>query len=210
MVSSHATPGQLTAPWPTTVTFRCLRWIEKLAPTSAVGALALTEQVAPEQSVPEKPSKFQPTAGVGMSLIRMPRAKSKLAVVQVGPQLMPAGVDAMVPRPLLFSVSLVTSLKLGDTVTLVAGILNEQVAFVEPLQTAPVPQLIPGPLTVPAPVPALTTVTTVRARKFGVTETLDFSAKAQVALTEPVQAPPVQLTKTKPALGVACSVTAVP
>src|SRR5262245_39502498 len=97
------------------------RWIEKLALTIAVGALAFSEQARPEQS-PEKPSKLQPTGVVGVSLIVTPLAKSKLALLHAVPQLRPAGVETIVPRPLLFSVSVVTSLKLGDTETLAAGI----------------------------------------------------------------------------------------
>jgi hypothetical protein len=58
------------------------------------------------------------------------------------------------------------------------------------------PQLIPVEVTVPLPAPAFTTVTTARARKFGVTVVLALRTKAHVALVAPpAQVTPVQLTK---------------
>ena len=87
---------------------------------------------------PENPSKFQPTDGVAVSLTRTPRAKSKL-----GAGTGRAAADAGRRRvdgawPVLLRLTAVTSLKLGDTETLAAGILNVQVLFVEPAQAPPV------------------------------------------------------------------------
>src|SRR5262249_42543934 len=74
-----------------------------------------------------------------------------------------------------------------------------------------VPQLMPVEGTVPLPAPPLATVTSVRARKFGIAVVLPLSTKAQVGLVAPpAQVTPVQFTKTKPGLAAACSATAVP
>lgn len=72
------------------------------------------------------------------------------------------------------------------------------------------PQVIPGPVTVPLPVPLLTIVTSVRARKLGVAVVLARRVKEQLGLVEPTHAVPLQLVNTKPALGVARRLTGVP
>src|SRR6185436_1965020 len=72
-----------------------------------------------------------------------------------------------------------------------------------------VPQEMPGPVMVPTPLPAFSTVRNVRARKLGVTVTLPFSWNGQIGLV--AWAPtlhgdvPVQLTKMLPTSGVAVS-----
>src|SRR6266404_313231 len=63
-----------------------------------------------------------------------------------------------------------------------------------------VPQLRPGPVTVPTPLPDLLTVTSVPGRKVGAAVVLAFSRKAQLALAAPPnwQVTPVQPVKMAP------------
>src|SRR5438552_17421605 len=59
------------------------------------------------------------------------------------------------------------------------------------------PHEIPGPVTVPAPLPSLVMLTSVRGRQLGVAVVLAFSRKAQLVLAAPPtrHVTPVQLVK---------------
>src|SRR5204863_45796 len=74
------------------------------------------------------------------------------------------------------------------------------------------PHEMPGPVTVPAPLPLLTTVTTVRGRKAGVAVVFARSLNAQLAFVAPPtrHVTPVHPVKTAPGSAVARSTTAVP
>ena len=63
-------------------------------------------------------ANVQPAAGVGVSFTMTLRAKSKLLELHDTPQLIPAGVETIVPWPVLFRVTVLTSRKVGVTVVL--------------------------------------------------------------------------------------------
>src|SRR2546421_7497861 len=73
-----------------------------------------------------------------------------------------------------------------------------------------VPHAMPGPLTVPAPVPAFSTLTPVTPRKSAVLLVLAITTKSQVAFARPAQGPPDQVRKRLPDADVAVKTTRVP
>ena len=84
---------ELTEPAPTTVTVTVCCGVN--VAVTALAAPTVSAQVEPEQS-PENPAKTLPLAAVGVSVTLVPAAKLAL---QVAPQLMPAGLEAIEPLP---------------------------------------------------------------------------------------------------------------
>src|SRR2546428_3894572 len=73
-----------------------------------------------------------------------------------------------------------------------------------------VPHAMPGPLTVPVPLPAVSTLTPVMPRKSAVLLVLALTTKSQVACVRPPHGPPDQLRKRLPGCGVAWNTMRVP
>src|SRR5437773_3784240 len=203
---------------------------------TVVAALRVTVQApGPEQPPPVQPLKVEPPAGAAVSVTAVPLAK---LAAQVAPQVMPAGLLVTVPAPVpaLETVSVkVCRVKVAVTVVApesvtVQGLVPAQPPPLQPLKVEPAagaavsvtavplvklaaqvaPQLMPAGLlvTVPAPAPALETVST----RAGVKVTVTVVAAEIVTTHDPVpeQPPPLQPPKVEPAAGAAVSVTAVP
>jgi hypothetical protein len=68
----------------------------KVAVTLVAAVGVRVQGVVPVQA-PLHPAKLEPVAGAAVRVMAMP---CRAAVVQVVPQLMPAGLDTMVPAPL--------------------------------------------------------------------------------------------------------------
>jgi len=151
-----------------------------------VAAFRVTVQVpVPEQPPPLQPVKVEPAAGVAVKITVVPPA---YAAMHVAPQAMPAGllVTVPIPEPVLFTVS-VKAWRAKVAVTVVAAFrvtvqvpVPEQPPPLQPEKVEPAagaavkvtavplanaaehvaPQVMPAGLlvTVPAPAPALLTV----------------------------------------------------
>src|SRR6058998_576540 len=203
---------------------------------TVVAALRVTVQApGPEQPPPLQPLKVEPAAGAAVSVTAVPLAK---LAAQVAPQVMPAGllVTVPAPAPALETVSVkVCRVKVAVTVVAAESVtvqapVPEQPPPLQPLKVEPAvgttvsvtavplmklaaqvaPQLMPAGLlvTVPAPAPALETVST----RAGVKVTVTVVAAEIVTTHDPVpeHPPPLQPPKVEPAAGTAVSVTAVP
>src|SRR6058998_602398 len=190
----------------------------------------------PEQPPPLQPVKVEPAAGAAVSVTAVPLAK---LAAQVAPQVMPAGLLVTVPAPVpaLETVS-VKVCRVKVAVTVVAALRvtvqapgPEQPPPLQPLKVEPAagaavsvtavplaklaaqvaPQVMPAGLlvTVPAPVPALETVS-VKVCRVKVAVTVVAPESVTVQGPVPAQPPPLQPLKVEPAAGAAVSVTAVP
>src|SRR5207245_4243333 len=179
--------------------------------------------------------KVEPAAGAAVSVTAVPLAK---LAAQVAPQVMPAGLLVTVPAPVpaLETVSVkVCRVKVAVTVVAAESVTVQAPGPVQPAPLQPpkvepaagaavsvtavplaklaaqvAPQLMPAGLlvTVPAPAPALETVSTRAGVKVAVTVVAAESVTVQAPVPE--QPPPLQPVKVEPAAGTAVSVTAVP
>ena len=197
----------------------------------------VTPQVAPvEESQPVQPVKAEPASAVAVSVTAAPELKEALHVV---PQLIPPPVTVPVPLPPFTTVSAcvvptVSKVAVTDRAAAIVTLQVVPVAESQPVQPAKaepasaaavsvtaapvlkealqvVPQLIPPPVTVPAPLPPFTTVSawvTGRSSKVAMTDRSTAIVMSQVVPVAESQ--PVQPAKTEPASAVAVSVTAVP
>src|SRR5213594_2466079 len=203
---------------------------------TVVAALRVTVQApGPEQPPPLQPLKVEPAAGAAVSVTAVPLAK---LAAQVAPQVMPAGllVTVPAPAPALETVSVkVCRVKVAVTVVAAESVtvqapVPEQPPPLQPLKVEPAagtavsvtavplaklaaqvaPQLMPAGLlvTVPAPAPALETVSTRAGVKVAVTVVAAEIVTVQVPAPE--QPAPLQPPKVEPAAGAAVSVTVVP
>src|SRR5213592_1808343 len=204
---------------------------------TVVAALTVTVQApGPEQPPPLQPLKVEPAAGAAVSVTAVPLAK---LAAQVAPQVMPAGLLVTLPAPVpaLETVS-VKVCRVKVAVTVVAALRvtvqapgPEQPPPLQPLKVEPAagaavsvtavplvklaaqvaPQVMPAGLlvTVPAPVPALETVS-VKVCRVKVAVTMVAALRVTVQAPGPEQPPPLQPLKVEPAAGAAVSVTAVP
>src|SRR5881398_1080884 len=204
---------------------------------TVVAALRVTVQApGPEQPPPLQPLKVEPAAGAAVSVTAVPLAK---LAAQVAPQVMPAGLLVTLPAPVpaLETVS-VKICRVKVAVTVVAALRvtvqapgPEQPPPLQPLKVEPAagaavsvtavplaklaaqvaPQVMPAGLlvTLPAPVPALETVS-VKVCRVKVAVTVVAALRVTVQAPGPEQPPPLQPLKVEPAAGAAVSVTAVP
>src|SRR5438034_5478563 len=204
---------------------------------TVVAALTVTVQApGPEQPPPLQPLKVEPAAGAAVNVTAVPLAK---LAAQVAPQVMPAGLLVTLPAPVpaLETVS-VKICRVKVAVTVVAALRvtvqapgPEQPPPLQPLKVEPAagaavsvtavplvklavqvaPQVMPAGLlvTVPAPVPALETVS-VKACRANAAVTMVAALRVTVQAPGPEQPPPLQPLKVEPAAGAAVSVTAVP
>jgi hypothetical protein len=204
---------------------------------TAVAAFSVTVQVpVPEQPPPLQPVKVEPAAGVAVRVTAVPTVNE---AEQVAPHEMPAGALVTVPLPVPVLVTLrAKDCWTNPAVTVVAAFsvtvqvpVPEQPPPVQPVKVEPaagvavkvtavplanaaahvMPQEIPAGalVTVPAPAPALLTVSVkVGSAKVAVTVVAAFKVMAHVPVPE--QPPPLQPVKVEPAAGVAVRVMAVP
>src|SRR5436190_736268 len=207
----------------------------KVAVTVVAAESVTVQAPVPEQPPPVQPVKVEPAAAVAVSVTAVPLAK---LAEQVAPQLIPAGelVTVPLPVPALETVRVkVCGVKVAVTVVAaehltVQAPVPEQPPPLQPLKVEPAagtavsvtavplvklaaqvaPQLMPAGLlvTVPAPAPALETVSTRAGVKVAVTVVAAESVTVQAP--GPEQPPPLQPVKVEPAAGTAVSVTAVP
>src|SRR2546425_3051478 len=152
---------------------------------TVVAALRVTVQApGPEQPPPLQPLKVEPAAGAAVSVTAVPLAK---LAAQVAPQVMPAGLLVTVPAPVpaletvsvkVCRVKVAVTVVAAESVTVQAPVPEQpplQPVKIEPAAGAAVsvtavplaklaaqgaPQVMPAGLvvTVPAPAPALETV----------------------------------------------------
>ncbi len=190
----------------------------------------------PVQPPPLQPVNVEPATGVAVSVTTVPWPTTSL---QSAPHEMPAGDDVTVPVPVPASIAVsVYVLSVNVAVTLIAAVIEtvqvpvpvqpppDQPVNVEPEPAAAVsvtevplvygsvqsaPQLMPAgdEVTVPAPVPALVTLS---ANGASAKSAVTVVAAVSVTTHEPVpvQPPPVQPLKIEPPAGVADSVIIVP
>src|SRR5207249_4723266 len=204
---------------------------------TVVLAVSVTLQVpVPKQPPPLQPVKIEPLAGVAVSVTKVPLSNE---AEQVAPQLIPAGFEVTVPRPVPALVTArVTLCSVKVAVTVVAAFkVTEQLpvpvqpppfqpAKVEPLAGVAVsvtkvplsneaeqaaPQSIPGGLevTVSLPVPPRITERVGRGAPKRA-NTVVLAVRVTVQVLVPAHPPPLQPSKVEPVAGVAVRVTGVP
>src|SRR5262245_23485840 len=204
---------------------------------TVVLAVSVTLQVpVPEQPPPLQPAKVEPVAGVTLRVTTVPLLNE---AEQVAPQLIPAGSEVTVPRPVPVLVTERVNLCRADVaVTVVSAFkVTVQVVLVpehpplHPVKVDPVvgvaasvtnvplsreaeqvaPQSIPegSDVTVPLPVPPVLTVR-VTVRRVKVAVTVVAAFMVTVQAPVPAQPPPLHPVKAEPVAGVAVSVTTVP
>src|SRR5205823_3595817 len=157
----------------------------EVAVTVGAGGGVLAHDPVPEQPPPVQPLKVEPAAGIGVNVTAVPLVK---LAEQVAPQLIPAGALVTVPLPVPAGVTVrvkVCTVKVAVTVVAADSVTThapapEQPPPLQPLKVEPAagaavsvtavplaklaeqvaPQVMPAGLlvTVPAPVPALETV----------------------------------------------------
>jgi hypothetical protein len=207
----------------------------KVAVTEVAAAIVKVQVVAVPLHAPPQPAKLEVASAVAVRVTVVPGAKP---VMQVAPQVRPAGLDVTVPVPVPVRLTVkTTGLRLKPAVTArSASIVTVQVPvpLQAPLQpakldvpsgvavrvtTAPAakasvqsaPQAMPAGLevTVPLPSPDRPTVS-VRGRRAKAASTTIARSTVTAQVPVPLQPPPVQPAKVDVASAVAVNVTSVP
>jgi hypothetical protein len=237
-VAPHVMPAgdDVTVPAPTSVTVSVLVVSVNVAVTVAAAFIVTTHVPVPVHPPPDQPVKLDPAVGAAVSVTAVPALND---CVHVAPQLMPAGADVTVPAPFPARVTVsakVCSVNVAVTDVAAFTVTTQVPVPVQPPPDQPVnvdpavaaavsvtavpvvygaehvaPQLMPAgaDVTVPAPVPAGTTV---RLNVCNVNVAVTFAA-AFIATTHvpvPVHPPPDHPAKVEFAVGAAVSVTDVP
>src|SRR2546428_2454428 len=206
----------------------------KVAVTVVAAESVIVHVPVPEQPPPLQPVKAEPLAGLAVRVTTVPLAK---LAVHVAPQVMPDGALVTVPEPVPAAVTVSANVGAKVAVTVVAAEsvivhvpVPEQPPPLQPVKAEPAaglalrgttlplakladqvaPHVIPAGLlvTVPAPVPALETVSANVGAKVAVTVVAAESVIGHVPVPE--QPPPLQPVKVEPPAGVAVRVTTVP
>src|SRR5438552_7133244 len=206
----------------------------KAAVMEVAAVMATTHGAVPRQSPPAQPVNTEPGAGLAVRATAVPLAK---LAEQVDPQLIPSGLLVTVPAPAPAAETVSTNVRVKVAVMEVSvvmatthGAVPAQPPPLQPVNAEPGaglavrvtvaslanlaeqvdPQSIPAGalVTVPAPAPAVETVSANVGAKVAMTE-----ASAVMVTTHgvvPLHPPPLQPTNAEPSPGDAVSVTTVP